>query len=48
MKFYTAYALVWISVAIGVSVAVYTTKSASPLWTFLIPACISYSTKDGK
>lgn len=45
MKMTTAYALAWISVAAGVSVAVYITKSAAPLWTFLIPACIGFSSE---
>lgn len=48
MKGTTAYALTWISVAIGVSVAIFVTKSASPLWAFLIPACIDFISDDGK
>jgi hypothetical protein len=48
MKMTTAYGLVWISIGLAVSVAVFVTKSASPLWAFLIPACISFSHNDDK
>jgi hypothetical protein len=38
--------LTWISTAIAISVAIFVTKSASPLWALLIPACISFSSGD--
>lgn len=40
MVAYIVYAIVWISVASAISVAVYTTKSVAPLWGFLFPCCI--------
>ena len=43
-----AYSMMWISVSLAVSVAVYITKSAAPLWTFLIPAMIRVSSDDNK
>jgi hypothetical protein len=46
MKITTAYAFIWISVAIAISVGVYVSKSATPLWALLIPACISVSSGD--
>ena len=32
--------LMWISVALAVIFAIWITKSAVPLWTFLIPAIV--------
>jgi hypothetical protein len=48
MKASTAYAFAWIATALAVSVGIYITKSANPLWTLLIPACISFSVSDSK
>ena len=45
---WVAYSMMWISVSLAVSVAVYITKSAAPLWTFLIPAMIRVSSDDNK
>ena len=45
---WVAYSMMWISVSLAVSVAVYTTKSSAPLWTFLIPAMIRVSSDDNK
>lgn len=38
--FSIAYAIAWISTAIGVVTGVYYTKSAWCLWAFLLPACM--------
>lgn len=46
MRASTAYAFAWIATAVAVSVGVYITKSASPLWALLIPAGISFSVSD--
>lgn len=46
MKVTTAYAFTWIASAIAISVASYVTKSATPLWALLIPACLSLSHGD--
>ena len=45
---WVAYSMMWISVSLAVSVAVYTTKSAAPLWTFLIPAMIGVKSDNNK
>jgi len=42
MSPYTAYALIWVSTGIAVSVAIYVTKSASPLWGLFIPTLVSF------
>lgn len=44
---YLAYGLAWLSTGIAVSVAIWITKSATPLWAMLIPALISI-TSTGK
>ncbi|CEQ01586.1 Uncharacterised protein [[Clostridium] sordellii] len=41
MVAYMAYAIVWISVAVAISVAIYITRSATPLWGFLFPGFVS-------
>lgn len=38
---YVGYCVAWISVAIGVVVAINVTKSIGPLWAFLIPCFIT-------
>ncbi len=43
-----AYAFCWISVSFAVAVGIYYTKNPNCLWAFLIPACISFSTRDKK
>lgn len=43
---YIGYALAWLSTGIAVSIAIYITKSASPLWAMLIPCCISIEHKN--
>lgn len=45
---YFAYAMAWLSTGIATGIAVYVTKSAVPLWAFLIPAMISINKKDDK
>ena len=40
MKFEINAGLMWISVAVAVIFAIWITKSANPLWTFLIPAIV--------
>jgi hypothetical protein len=40
---YLAYGLAWLSTGIAVSVAIWVTKSATPLWAMLIPGCLSIS-----
>jgi uncharacterized protein (DUF983 family) len=40
MKSFTAYAIIWIVTALAVSVAIWTTKSADPLWAMFIPLFI--------
>ena len=45
---YFAYAMAWISTGIATATAVYITKSATPLWTMLIPAMISIKSNDSK
>lgn len=42
---YIAYGCAWIATGITVSIAVYITKSASPVWAMLIPSFISMSSK---
>lgn len=42
----TAYAFVWISSATAISVGVYITKSAEPLWALFIPGLVSFHTED--
>ena len=42
MKMTTAYAMIWISVAIAVSVGIVVTGSLEGLWAFLIPAMITW------
>ena len=44
MKLYTFLAIIWVSVAMAVSVSCYITQSAAPLWAFLIPAMIGFKT----
>ncbi|WP_154657910.1 hypothetical protein [Fictibacillus gelatini] len=46
MKPTTAYALIWLSVAIPVSVGIIVTKSLVPLWALIIPGCISIKEGD--
>jgi hypothetical protein len=46
MKLTTAYAFVWISISVAVSIAVLITKTAEPLWAFVIPALLSFSIDD--
>jgi hypothetical protein len=48
MRATTAYAFAWVATAVAVSMAIYITRSASPLWAMLIPACISFSSSDKK
>ena len=45
---YIGYGMAWLATGIAVSIGIFTTKSASPLWAMLIPCCISLSTKDDK
>lgn len=45
MKGTTAYAIVWVSCSLAITVAIYITKSASPLWGLIIPTLIRYSEK---
>ena len=42
---YIAYGCAWIATGITVSIAVYITKSASPVWAMLIPSFITISSK---
>lgn len=43
MKVTTAYALVWVSCAVAVSVGIVVTGSMAPLFALIIPACMSVS-----
>ncbi len=43
-----AYALIWISVAFAISVAIYVTKSAIPLWALIFPGLISFGSGEDK
>jgi hypothetical protein len=43
---WVAYAMVWLSTSIAVSVAIYFTHSAMPLWAMLIPTIIDISTDE--
>lgn len=43
MKGPTAYAFIWISTALAVSVAIIITENIGALWAFFIPALVSYS-----
>lgn len=45
-RLHLAYAAAWLSCAIGVTTAIIITKSAVPLWAFLLPAMLSVSEKD--
>ena len=38
---YIGYAMAWIFTGIAVTMAVYITKSATPIWFMVLPACIS-------
>lgn len=42
MKPFIAYAVIWIATALAVSVAIWVTKSASPLWAMFIPLFINF------
>ncbi len=42
MKIWTVIAITWITTAVAVSLAVYITKDATPLWGMIIPALVSY------
>ena len=46
MKRNAVYAIAWLSTGIAVSVAIYITKSATPLLAMLIPTFIMDSKKD--
>ncbi|MGG3890242.1 hypothetical protein [Metabacillus fastidiosus] len=46
MKMTTAYALAWLSTGIAVSVGIFVTGSAVPIWGMLIPACVSFKSDD--
>ena len=46
MKKNTVYAIAWLATGIAVSVAIYFTKSATPLLAMLIPAFIMDSGKE--
>jgi len=43
---YIAYAMAWLSTGLAVSIAIYITKSATPLWAMLIPTFISIDSED--
>ncbi|MBS4200293.1 hypothetical protein KHA93_11690 [Bacillus sp. FJAT-49732] len=43
MKGTTAYAFIWISSAIAISVAIIVTGKIGALWALLIPALVSYN-----
>jgi fatty acid desaturase len=38
--------VMWLACGLAVAVAVYSLKSAGPLWALLIPALAGYGTKD--
>lgn len=42
MKFKINTGLMWISVAVAVIFAIWVTKSATPLWAFLLPALVGH------
>ena len=42
---YLAYGMVWVSTAAGVCCAIYYTHSSLSLLAFIIPACLSLTTK---
>lgn len=46
MKVATAYAFIWISSAVAISVAIIMTGKIGALWALFIPALVSY-TGDG-
>jgi hypothetical protein len=48
MKFTTAYAIIWISCSIAISIGIIVSKSLMPLWAFLIPTLISVESKEGE
>jgi hypothetical protein len=47
MNIAIAYALIWISVSVAISVGILVTGSLMPLWAFVLPALISVSSKEG-
>lgn len=42
----TMYFLVWLSVCITVSIGIIVTEKLTPMWFLLIPALISFNTKE--
>lgn len=47
-SFWFAIATIWFSTGVAVSLAIWVTKSASPLWGMLIPAFMEYSRTTSK
>lgn len=39
------YGMIWVATAIAISVGIYVTKSAMPLWAFIFPGCVNIHTK---
>ena len=46
MKLTTVYAMIWLAAALAISVAIFVTKSATPLWALFIPAFVSMEAKE--
>lgn len=40
------YGMMWIAVSVAVTTAIILTDSVGALWTFLLPASISFSSKE--
>ena len=43
MKATTLYIIVWIATTIAIMYACYITKTATPIWGFLLPLCLKVS-----
>ena len=48
ISMYVAYALVWLSVALAVSVGLFVTKNFNCLWFLILPALVRFHTKTDK
>lgn len=46
MRATTAYAMIWVSVAVAACVGIVSTGSLTPLWLFLVPPLISFKGTD--